>query len=195
MGYSKEKKRKYQKKRPDLFLSKLRTGWLQKRPVLFFLLIFAVLMCLFYVVWLSTFFDKHIQMRIVAVNAVISSFILNILGQGTHTSGSVISSSVFSISVERGCDAIEAMALFAAALLAFPARWKHKLIGFFAGLSVMFLLNIIRIVSLFLTGIYYPKAFELMHVEIWQVVFIFVAIGLWLLWIQKSSKTKVHVSD
>lgn len=195
MGYSKNKKAKYKKKHRETLTSKLKVNWLQRRPVFLFLLVFAVLMLLFYAFWLSSFFDKHIQTNIVSVNAVISNLILNLLGQNTHSTEGMIFSPAFSISVKRGCDAIEAMALFASAVLAFPAHWKNKLIGFFGGLILLFLLNIVRIVSLFLTGIYYPKAFDMMHVEIWQVVFIFTAIGLWLFWIQKSSKRKVHAAN
>lgn len=196
MSHLKQNRKKRKKLKTEPVLSaKIRSGWLKKRPVLLFLLAFAVLMILFYALWLSSFFDKYVQTPIVTVNAIISNFILNLFGQNTCSSEGMIFSPYFSISVNRGCDAIEAMALYASALLAFPAQWKNKLLGFFAGLAILFLLNIIRIVSLFLTGIYYPKAFEFMHVEAWQVIFIFAALGLWLLWIQKWTKVKKNVSN
>lgn len=52
----------------------------------------------------------------------------------------------------------------------------------------LFALNVGRIVSLFLTGIYFPKAFNVMHVEVWQVLFIIFAIGLWIFWIKWTKK-------
>jgi len=166
----------------------LRENWRQKLPVLFFVLGFAVLMVLFYIFWLSEFSQEFFQPKVVSVNAKVSSWILNIFGMQTIASDAVLSSKAFSVSIARGCDAIEAMALFAAALLSFPAKWRPKLIGFFAGIALLFILNLGRIISLFLTGIYFPKAFEIMHVEVWQVLFILFAIGLWIFWIKWTRK-------
>jgi exosortase H (IPTLxxWG-CTERM-specific) len=192
MGQS-QKKRK-QKARPAApsLISKLRTRWIQKWPVLVFVLGFAVLMMLFYAFWLSDTYRDTVQPKIVLVNAVISSFILNLFGMHTIAVKENITSPAFSVCIANGCDAVEAMALFASALLSFPARWKYKLAGFFAGIVVLATLNIIRIISLFLTGIYYPKAFELMHVEVWQVLFILFAIGLWIFWIKWTRKEAPH---
>jgi len=106
----------------------------------------------------------------------------------TQAIGEMLSSSAFSVSIARGCDAVEAMALFTSALLSFPAQWLKKLIGLAAGLLVLFTLNIGRIISLFLTGVHYPKAFEFMHVEFWQVAFILFAVGLWIFWIKWTRK-------
>jgi exosortase H (IPTLxxWG-CTERM-specific) len=166
----------------------LRENWRQKLPVIFFVLGFAVLMVLFYIFWLSDFGQNVFQPIVVSVNATVSGWILNIFGMGTTAIGSTLSSKEFSVSIARGCDAIEAMALFASALLSFPAKWKPKLIGFFAGIALLFILNLGRIISLFLTGVYFPKAFEIMHVEVWQVLFILFAIGLWIFWIKWTRK-------
>ena len=99
------------------------------------------------------------------------------------------------IVVEIMPTAAATLALFAAALLSFPARWKSKLIGLAAGLAVLFLLNIVRIVSLYLTGIHYPKAFEFMHVEAWQGIFILFALALWIFWMKWSGKEKKHAEN
>jgi exosortase H (IPTLxxWG-CTERM-specific) len=194
MGYSPQKKALKKKQTKAPFFSGVRSKWQQIWPVLFFVLGFAVLMILFYVFWLSDYFQNNIQPIIISMNSGISSFVLNIFGMGTKAVGENISSPRFSVNIARGCDAVEAMALFASALLAFPARWNYKLIGFFVGIAALFILNIVRVVSLFLTGIYFPKAFEIMHVEVWQVVFIIFAIGLWIFWIKISRKGRPHVT-
>jgi exosortase H (IPTLxxWG-CTERM-specific) len=168
--------------------SGLRENWREKLPVLFFVLGFAVLMILFYIFWLSDFSQTVFQPKVVSVNAKMSSWILNIFGMNTTADQALLSSSAFSVSIARGCDAIEAMALYASALLSFPARWKFKIPGFIAGIALLFVLNIARIISLFLTGIYFPKAFEIMHVEVWQVLFILFAIGMWIFWIKWTRK-------
>jgi exosortase H (IPTLxxWG-CTERM-specific) len=188
MGYSPEKKALKKKQSGPSLLTGVRSKWKQIWPVLFFVLGFAVLMILFYVILLSDYFQNGIQLQIVALDAKISSFILNIFGMKTIANKEMITSPAFTISIARGCDALEAMALFASALLSFPSKWNYKLIGFFGGIAILFTLNIVRIVSLFLTGRYYPKAFEFMHVEFWQGVFIIFAIGLWIFWIKWTRK-------
>ena len=195
MGYSPQKKALKKKQSAPTLFSKVRSGWLQKWPVLFFVLGFAVLMVLFYVFWLSDYCQNNIQPSIVSANARLSSFVLNIFGMKTLAIKESISSTSFSVSIAKGCDAMEAMALFASALLAFPAGWKYKLTGFFAGIAMLFTLNIGRIISLFITGLYYPKAFEIMHVEVWQVLFIIFALGLWIFWIKWTRKGVSHVTQ
>lgn len=160
--------------------------WNQKRPVFLFVGGFFFLMVLFYAWWMSDYFLYTINPRLAFINSGISSWVLNLLGQETMVNGDIVYSPVFSISVKRGCDAIEAMALFSAAILAFPNSWKGKLLNLFFGLVLLFTLNIFRIVSLFLTGVYSPKAFDLMHIEVWQALFVFIALGLWLYFIRKS---------
>ncbi len=168
---------------------KLRDNWAQLKPVAWFVGVFVMVLLVFYVFWLSKFADTRVQPAIASLNAGISGFFLNLFGQGTTASGDIISSAAFSTSVRRGCDAVEAMALFIAAVLAFPARAKHKGFGVIAGILVLFALNIIRIMSLFLTGVYFPSAFELMHVEVWQILFIFFAIGLFFIWLKRTNRT------
>ena len=93
------------------------------------------------------------------MNAIFSSKLLNLLGQHTVSQRDTVFSTVFSISVKKGCDAVEAMALFSSAVLAFPMAWKIKLRGLLIGIFMLFTLNFIRIVSLYLTLLYYPEAF------------------------------------
>ncbi|HNW75088.1 MAG TPA: archaeosortase/exosortase family protein, partial [Bacteroidales bacterium] len=180
MGYTPQKKALKKQKTASSPLDGVKSGWEQKKPVVFFVLGFVVLMILFYIFWLSDFAQEGLQKSIVHINAKLASTFLNIFGMQTKAVNEILSSPAYSISIARGCDAIEAMALFASALLAFPSGWIRKIAGLLIGLLILFSLNILRIVSLFLTGIHYPKAFEFMHVEFWQVAFILFAVGLWI---------------
>ena len=64
--------------------------------------------------------------------------------------------------------------------------------GCYPGHFLLFLLNLVRIISLFLTGVYYPDLSDVMHTEVWQVVFILAAVLLWAAWIYYSLKNKGH---
>ena len=164
----------------------------ESKPVFIFVGVFILLMVLFYVLWLSPWFTNHINPKITSLNAWISAKLLHLFGQAASSNGQIIFSSAFSISVARGCDGVEAMAIFSSAIIAFPLPWKRKLYGVLLGVSLLFLLNVVRIVSLFLVGVHYPSIFELMHVEVWQGIFILVSVGMWLGWITTSSKKRAN---
>jgi exosortase H (IPTLxxWG-CTERM-specific) len=182
LGYRKEKKRKY--KPQTGWSEKLKSRWRSRYPVLLFLGLFALLMGVFYIILLSQWFTVHINPYILSANANLSVMLLNLFGQQTQAFSETIFSQSFSISIARGCDAIEAMGLFSCALLAFPARWKAKVTGLIIGIVLLFVLNIIRIVSLFLAGVYYPSLFDMIHLEVWQVIFILIALVLWMIWLR-----------
>ncbi len=172
---------------------RFKSQWKQKKPVILFILGFAVLMVLFYLLWFSDFYTRQIQPHIVHLNAVISNAVLRLFGFNTVVSGSTVESDLFSVNILKGCDAVEAIALLSAALLSFPAKWSQKLVGFLAGAAILFVLNLVRIISLFITGVYAPSIFELMHVEVWQFIFILVAVGIWIFWIRWCKKSVPHV--
>ena len=187
MGRTKDK---LQKQIGTAALSKSKLDRLINSPTLKFILFFIFLMILFYTVWLSSFFNKAINPFICNTYAFLGGKVLNIFQQGTTITKNVISSPYFSIAVNRGCDAIEASAIFVAALLAFPAKWKQKLKGLIKGLLILSVINLVRIVSLFFIGRYYPDFFEFVHVDIWQIIFIILALVLWLDWVKTISSIK-----
>ncbi|MBU1048497.1 archaeosortase/exosortase family protein [Candidatus Bipolaricaulota bacterium] len=114
--------------------------------------------------------------------ALISSAILNVLGQNTEVIGTTVQSSVFGISVVTACTGIFITGLFLIAVAALPTRWMAKLIGAGIGIGGIFLVNIVRLVSLYFIGVHWPSFLEQAHQLIWQSLLIVVAVSLWLLW-------------
>ncbi len=158
-------------------------SWYQgKRPVLRFVVLFGVFMGLFQACTIIPFAQDRAWPAYLRVNAQVSAGILLVLGEQATYSGESINSPRGSLRIARGCDAVQPSALFVAAVLASPVSMWAKLPGIFIGTASLLLLNLIRIVSLFYIQIYFPRAFEVMHIEVWQVLFIFVAIALWAWW-------------
>lgn len=163
-------------------------GWRLRSPLLKFVGFFLAFMLLFYLFYTSKWFQEGPLSFIMNIDANISSFLLNIFGMGTTAIGDTVSSNQFSVDIESGCDGIEAIAIFTGAVVAYPkpARFKYK--GILMGIGFLLLMNIVRIVTLFVTGVHFPKLFDIMHVEVWQVIFIVLAIACWLVWIQSVIK-------
>ena len=167
------------------------TVWRDNHPVIVFLGLFALQIIIFYIIYFNPWVREILFIPYINLNAELSSILLNLFGQHTTVFEDTISSGQFSIGVKKGCDAIEPMALYVAGIVAFPALLKKKVTGLVVGLLIIFFLNILRIVALFLTGIYMPSLFDVMHVEVWQMIFILVAIAIWFLWLRWSVKKTV----
>ncbi len=116
-------------------------------------------------------------------------------GAANHTEDSVtvngqsISGRRASLLIERGCDAIEPSALFVAGVLAFPAAFMSKIPGMLLGTVCLMVLNIFRIISLFYVRRFWPQVFEVMHIDVWQSLFVLIAILFWILWAVKAVRT------
>ncbi len=181
---NRKNKRKKQSKSIRFSLKNIFNLWWQdKHPVLLFGLAFFTLIIIFYVFLASNFY-KNIHPTILHGNATAANYILNLLQQQTGVLGNNISSPIFSINIAKGCDGVEAILLVVAILLAFPAALWKKIVGILTGTTILLLLNILRIIGLFLIGIYAPTWFDFMHIEVGQFVFILFSVAYCAYWIQ-----------
>jgi exosortase/archaeosortase family protein len=163
-----------------------------QHSVLKFLIIFGALLAVFYVFTaFSTFYGKRFVPLLHHWIAKVSGALLAILGQDTTVANVSIFSPKFSVRIVRGCDAVEAIALYVCAVLAFPLPFLKKLFGMIAGALLLSILNLVRIVSLFLIGVYSRRIFDLMHIDVWQALYIFFAVLLWIFWLTWATQSQI----
>jgi len=105
-------------------------------------------------------------------------------------SGKILQSTAngFAVSIEAGCNGVEATIVLIAAMLAFPAPWKNKIIGLVAGILAVQGLNIVRIISLFYLGQWNYNVFEWAHLYVWQALIMLDVLIVWLLWVRTLPK-------
>jgi exosortase/archaeosortase family protein len=89
----------------------------------------------------------------------------------------------FSLRIVLDCAALDAHALFAAAVLAFPAPVTLRLWGVAAGGLGLAGVNVGRIVILYIVGVCWPAAFHWMHEEILQLGIVLAAFSAFLAWV------------
>ena len=107
---------------------------------------------------------------------------LNALGASVVNTGTVVGSSSFAYDVVAECTAIGPIILFAGAVLAYPATWRSRAIGIGMGVVLLSAINLVRLVSLFYIGAYFPNYLPMAHYLVWQAAIIIFAILLWLWW-------------
>ena len=90
----------------------------------------------------------------------------------------------FAVSIEAGCNGVEATIVLLAAMLAFPAPWRSKLIGLAAGILAVQGLNVVRVISLFYLGQWDYTIFEWAHLYVWQALIMLDVLIVWLVWVR-----------
>ena len=97
----------------------------------------------------------------------------------------------FTFTVVPDCGAIPSMAIFAAAVLAFPCPWGRRLLGLLIGVPVLYAVNVGRLACLGYIGAVDAggEVFTFVHEYVWQGVYIIFVVVVWLVWV------KLLVSD
>ncbi len=152
---------------------------------------FILLMILFYGFYYSTWYEQHIMPPLLSLQARISSFFLNLMGFGTSALKETVFNNDFRVNIRGGCDGLEGTALYIAGVLAFPfATWSSKIKGVIVGVVILGIVNIIRIVILFLSGLYWRSAFEFLHLHGGVILYSLFAVLLWIVWVNRRLKER-----
>ena len=147
-----------------------------------FLVLFFVLLLVFYVVIIVKPVDAHVITPFTEGLTAVSASILNVIGENVHRTGTMIVGGNFAVDIKNGCNGIEAMLFLCAAMLAFEAPVKSRLAGLLMACIGVQLLNLIRIVTLFLLGRHRREWFEAFHLAIWQSVIFGAAVLMFVMW-------------
>jgi exosortase H (IPTLxxWG-CTERM-specific) len=153
-----------------------------RRREIVFLVVFLVLLgASFTAISLQPVNDRVIEPFTAGV-AKVSGVTLDLIGQDVTMRGTIIENDRFAVNIRNGCNGVETMLIFIAAVLAFPAAWGARLAGLVLGMLAIQLVNLIRVVALFLTGAYFPRLFDASHTVVWQTVVILAGVLLWIFW-------------
>jgi exosortase H (IPTLxxWG-CTERM-specific) len=156
--------------------------WRRNRREITFLVLFVVLLGGSFTLISVNWINDHAIEPFTGGVARLSGAVLNLLGQHVALRGTVIQGPRFAVNIRNGCNGVEAMLIFLAAVLAFPAPWRWRLAGLALGILAIQVVNLVRVVSLYLTGAYFPRLFDTSHTVIWQSVVILFGVLLWVFW-------------
>lgn len=92
----------------------------------------------------------------------------------------------FGVSIEPGCNGVEACIILFAAIVAMPSTWKHRAWGIGLGFIAVQALNVVRIISLFYLGQWNDSAFKIAHEFLWQGLIMLDVLVVWLLWVRAN---------
>jgi exosortase/archaeosortase family protein len=162
-----------------------------QRPALLYLLRAAAAMAVFYAILYFPYPAGSLPVRAqswylrqvaAASGAAIRLFDATAQARGDTVDGR------FSLRIVLDCAALDAHALLAAAVLAFPASWAQRAAGVLAGTLVVALANILRIAILYVVGVRWPASFAVLHEDVLQLAIIlttFLVFGGWIAWTRR----------
>jgi exosortase H (IPTLxxWG-CTERM-specific) len=118
--------------------------------------------------------------------ARISAGLVTLFDSDVVATGKVLrsTSNSFAVSIEAGCNGVEATLVLLAAMLAFPASWSRKAMGLALGIVAVQGLNVVRVISLFYLGQWNRDVFEWAHLYVWQALIMLDVLVVWLLWVR-----------
>lgn len=76
----------------------------------------------------------------------------------------------FAVSIESGCNGVEAAIVLIAGVLAFPANWRQRVAAILLGFLAIQVMNLARIISLFYLGQWNMEVFTWTHLYLWPVL-------------------------
>jgi exosortase H (IPTLxxWG-CTERM-specific) len=156
-----------------------------------FLLRFFGLLVLFYVIVTPKPVDEAVVQPFTRGIAVVSTAVLNALGQEVTRTGTLINNRAFAVDIKNGCNGLEALVFLCAAIFAFDAPFRNRLVGVAIGAVIVEILNLMRVVTLFLIGRYRPELFELFHLAVWQAVIFGAAVFTFISW---TARQRTHAA-
>ncbi len=128
------------------------------------------------------------EQRFTLITAKLAARILTYLGMRVQANENSMAGLGFTVDIGPDCIAFYETFVFAAAIVSYPLRGKDKIAGVVLGVFAVWTTNLLRIIGLFLSGVYFPSVFELLHDHVAQAIFILFMVVLWVLWVDKSTK-------
>ena len=151
-----------------------------------FFVTFIVLLAVLFGLELTPVAQRYFVVPWTNALAAISAGIVTAVDPNVGAAGNVLHSTTngFAVTIEAGCNGVEATIVLVAAIFAFPAPWHRKVVGAFAGILAVQGLNIVRVISLFYLGQWNMQVFEWAHLYLWQALIMLDVLVVWLVWVR-----------
>lgn len=158
----------------------------KKNSVLFnFYILFGYFCIIFYFFLHWKITEKYIAVNLPIMISHSVTALLNLVGVPASSIGPVVELTSFRFTIIYHCAGIFGMMIYAAAVLAYTARWWEKLYGLVLGIAGLYAINTVRMAVLGIIGMKWRKHFDFYHEFLWQGIFIIFVIAFWIFWKEK----------
>jgi len=154
--------------------------------VLRFSSLFLILLVVLFGIELTNVVYEGVILPFTSGVASVSAYILTAFDADVISHSNVLRSSKsgFSVSIESGCNGVEAMIILIAAVVSFPSTLVQKLMAIIGGFIAIQTFNLMRIISLFYLGQWNMEMFEWAHLYLWPALIIVDVLLVFFVWLR-----------
>jgi exosortase/archaeosortase family protein len=172
----------------------LASHWVTIRVVATFVILIAVF---FSLLTYTPIVDRvDIASMLARASAGLSGLILRVLGAvvgfPVRIAGTNLASGEFVVDVSPACSGAVPTMIYLAAVFAYPASARAKIIGALLGVGIIYAVNLIRVIALFLIGLFFHGYFHDTHVYVAQALVVAIAVATWLYWAGRFADAPGH---
>ena len=114
------------------------------------------------------------------------------LGFPVNLQGTSLSSGSFAVDVGPACSGAVPIMIYLAAVFAYPTSRRAKMIGAGIGIGIIHGVNLVRVIALFLIGLFFSQYFHDTHVYVAQALVVAIAVATWLFWAGRFADAPGH---
>ncbi len=155
-----------------------------RRLIIQFCLLFFVFILLFTFLLSTDLANRYLHEPLARLIANSSLPFLAVFGRAS-VSGNILNFNGFGAAIVEACNGILPTYIYLSAVFAFPSRWRAKGWGVVIGIPLIFLINLIRVITLMMFGAFQPELFEQVHIYVWQALVIALSMGIWIFWAER----------
>ncbi len=157
-----------------------------------FVTIFSLLLVTLFTVEMLTPVQEHLIVPFTALLAHLSAAIILPFDSSVVAYGKVLQfkDTGFAVSIEAGCNGVEAAIVLIAAIIAFPAGWRARVMAICMGFLAIQAMNIARIISLFYLGNWNMAFFSWIHLYLWPALIMLDVLIVFIVYLRYLSSNK-----
>lgn len=153
---------------------------------------FAILFFLFLLGFSVLSVATALQNRLGQLEAAIASFatwMAHVTGSSAVVvDGHYISVEGMLLNINHECTGVFVLFVLISFIAAYPASLRDKVLGMVVGVSVLSLINVVRIATLVRVVEFYPASFEYFHEYVWQGAFLMLVTLYSMTWVEWARK-------
>ena len=122
--------------------------------------------------------------------ATATGWVFRLFGADVYAFGPTLSVNSVTLTIDFGCNGLEAHGIFFAAIVASAMPFRRKLTGLLVGFIGIFLVNLIRVCGIFIAAQVNQDLFYYAHSIVGQTFVILLTMALYLWWELRSGPAK-----
>lgn len=165
-----------------------------------FVTVFVLILVSLFTIEMLVPVQKHVIVPFTEMLAHISAALIKPFDETVLSYGKILQfrDTGFAVSIEAGCNGVEATIVLIAAVLAFPASWKARIVAILLGFVAIQVMNLARIISLFYLGDWNMEIFSWIHLYLWPALImldVLIVFIVYLRYLSGDAETAEAVSD